>query len=153
MTEPAVQQVATTSPFLQDLVRLLRAEDSFGAWDKKSDEMVLDPFILTKEKRREIPLIGDPDPDTLWRLELFYKAVGLGIERRTGLIASPMMKLSHEGFGRMLLTTGRLVVVLKNLRDVHRFGFSSLEAMTEEAEKLIGQAVDMIERFPEVARI
>ena len=153
MNEPAVQQGTTTSLFIQDLVRLLRAEDSFGAWDKKSDEMVLEPFILTKEKRREIPIIGDPDPDTLWRLELFYKAVGLGIERRTGLIASPIMKLSHEGFGRMLLTTGRLVVILKNLRDVHRFGFPSLEAMTQEAEKLIGEAVGMIERFPEVARL
>jgi probable nitrogen fixation protein len=153
MTEPAIQHTASTSPFIQDLIRLLRAEDSFGAWDKKSDEAVLEPFILTKEKRREIPIIGDPDPDTLWRLELFYKAVGLGIERRTGLIASPMMKLSHEGFGRMLLTTGRLVVVLKNLRDVHRFGFPSMDAMAEEADKLIGQAVEMIERFPEVARL
>lgn len=153
MTEPAIQQTTATSPFIQDLIRLLRAEDSFGAWDKKSDEAVLEPFILTKEKRREIPIIGDPDPDILWRLELFYRAVGLGIERRTGLIASPIMKLSHEGFGRMLLTTGRLVVVLKNLRDVHRFGFLSLEAMAEEAEKLIGQAVEMIERFPEVARL
>mgnify|MGYP005813761183 CR=1 FL=1 len=153
MTEPAIQQATPSSPFIQDLIRLLRAEDSFGAWDKKSDEAVLEPFILTKEKRREIPIIGDPDPDTLWRLELFYKAVGLGIERRTGLIASPMMKLSHEGFGRMLLTTGRLVVVLKNLRDVHRFGFPSMDAMAEEADKLIGQAVEMIERFPEVARL
>ena len=36
-----------------------------------------------------------------------------------------MMKMSHEGFGRMILTAGRLIVVNKHLRDVHRFGFES----------------------------
>ena len=64
--------------------------------------------------------MGDPDPETLWRLELFYNAVGLAVERQTGVMVSPMMKMHHEGFGR-------LIVVNKHLRDVHRFGFPSLE--------------------------
>ena len=29
--------------------------------------------------------MGDPDPETIWRLELFYNAVGLAIERVTGV--------------------------------------------------------------------
>lgn len=145
--------VTATKPFLQDLVRLLRSHDTYGTWEGKSDEEILEPFILTKEKRREIPIIGDPDPDILWRVEIFYSAVGLGIEKRTGIIASPMMKMSHEGFGRMILTSGRLVAVLKNLRDIHRFGFESAEKLAEEGEKLIAQGVEMIEKFPEAARI
>lgn len=142
----------TKPSFTDDLIRLLRANDTFGAWERKSDEEVLAPFILTKAQRREIPIIDDPDPDTLWRLELFYAAIGLGIEKRTGLIAVPMMKMSHEGFGRIILFTGRLIVLNKNLRDVHRFGFDSLEKLEEEAMKKIDEAVAMIERFPEVAR-
>jgi probable nitrogen fixation protein len=47
----------------------------------------------------------------------------VAIERETGQMVSPMMKVSHEGFGRMVLIAGRLVVVNKQLRDVHRFGF------------------------------
>lgn len=139
------------SGFIEDLTRLLRANDTFGAWERKSDEEILAPFIVTKEQRREIPIIGDPDPDTLWRLELFYGAIGLGIEKRTGLIAVPMMKMSHEGFGRIILFTGRLVVLNKTLRDVHRFGFDSLEKLEEEAMKKIDEAVALIEKFPEVA--
>ncbi len=142
----------TKPSFTDDLIRLLRANDTFGAWERKSDEEILAPFILTKAQRREIPIIDDPDPDTLWRLELFYAAIGLGIEKRTGLIAVPMMKMSHEGFGRIILFTGRLIVLNKNLRDVHRFGFDSLEKLEEEAMKKIDEAVAMIERFPEVAR-
>ena len=66
-------------------------------------------------------------------------------------MVQPMMKMSHEGFGRMVLIAGRLVVVNKSLRDVHRFGFDSLEKLNAEAEKLIVQASDMIGKFPEVA--
>jgi probable nitrogen fixation protein len=40
-----------------------------------------------------------------------------------------MTKMSHEGFGRTVLTTGRLIVVNRYLRDVHRFGFPSLEKL------------------------
>ncbi len=79
--------------------------------------------------------MGDPDPETLWRLELFYNAIGLAIERSLGIMVSPMMKMRHEGFGRMVLIGGRLIVVNKHLRDVHRFGFDSLEKLVAEGEK------------------
>ncbi|MBU2722722.1 NifX-associated nitrogen fixation protein, partial [Acidithiobacillus ferridurans] len=126
--------------------------DSYGAWEKKSDMELLAPYVLDKEQRRAIPIIGDPDPEILWRLELFYNAVGLATERASGVMVSPMMKMSHEGFGRMVLIAGRLIVVNKQLRDVHRFGFPSMEKLAEEGDKLVAGALEMIEKFPEVAR-
>ena len=150
---PIAEEVADTviEGFAKELVTQIRAQDTHGSWDRKSDAQLLEDFIVDKEKRRAIPIIGDPDPDTLWRLELFYGALCLAIERRCGAMVSPMMKLSHEGFGRMVLIAGRLVVVNKQLRDTHRFGFDSLEKLNAEAEKLIGSAIEMIQRFPEVA--
>ncbi len=143
--------VEQTDSFFRDLALQFRSHDGFGAWDKLTDEQVLKPFILNAEARRAIPIIGDPDPDVLWRLEIFYNTVALSIEKRTGVMVSPMMKMSHEGFGRMVLIAGRLVVVNKNLRDVHRFGFASREKLLEEAEKLIRQGTEMIEKYKEVA--
>jgi probable nitrogen fixation protein len=143
--------VEQTDSFFRDLALQFRSHDGFGAWDKLTDEQVLKPFILDAEARRAIPIIGDPDPDVLWRLEIFYNTVALSIEKRTGVMVSPMMKMSHEGFGRMVLIAGRLVVVNKNLRDVHRFGFASREKLLEEAEKLIRQGTEMIEKYKEVA--
>ena len=52
-------------------------------------------------------------------------------------MVSPMMKMSHEGFGRLVLMAGRLIVVNKQLRDVHRFGFLSLEKLAEEGAKYV----------------
>ncbi len=146
-TTPAIESL-----FVKELVKQWRAQDAHGTWDGKSDLELIDPYIITKEMRREMPIMGDPDPDTLWRLELFYNAIGLAIERSTGVMVQPMMKMHHEGFGRMVLIAGRLIVVNKNLRDVHRFGFDSLERLAEEGAKLVAAGTEMIERFPEVAR-
>jgi probable nitrogen fixation protein len=154
MTEAAMLD-AVVSPldtvFVQELIKQWRAQDTHGAWEGKSDAMLLAPYIITKEQRREMPIIGDPDPETLWRLELFYNAVGLSIERRSGVMVSPMMKMSHEGFGRLVLMAGRLIVVNKQLRDVHRFGFLTMEILAQEGEKFVTAGLDMINQFPEVA--
>jgi probable nitrogen fixation protein len=149
--EPAAEPALETV-FVTELIKQWRAQDMHGAWEGKSDLELLEPYILDKEKRRQIPIMGDPDPETLWRLELFYNAVGLAIERGTGVMVSPIMKMHHEGFGRMVLTAGRLVVVNKHLRDVHRFGFPSLAKLAEDGGKLVASGVEMITKFPEVAK-
>ena len=150
-----MSETITASPviegFAAQLVQQIRAQDTHGSWDRKTDYDLLDPFILDKERRRAIPIIGDPDPDTLWRLELFYVALCLAIERKTGIMVSPMMKMSHEGFGRMVLIAGRLVVINKSLRDVHRCGLDSVEKLNADAGKFIDSAIEIIGQFPEVA--
>jgi len=142
---------ALATPFLQTLVRLIRAQDSYGAWEKKSDAEILEDYVITKEQRRALPIIGDPDPDILWRVEQFYAAIGLNIEKETGLVASPMMSMHHEGFGRVILTAGRLVALSKLHRDLHRFGFDSLSALAAEGAKQVTAGVEMIRKYSEVA--
>lgn len=149
-----IQEQAQTTVkrgFLGELIKQWRAQDLHGSWDSKSDLDLLEPYILTPEKRRELPIMSDPDPETLWRMELFYNAIGLTIERVTGIMVSPLYKLHHEGFGRLVLTAGRLIVINKHLRDVHRFGFPSLEKLEAEGEKLVATGVEWIEKYPEVA--
>lgn len=151
LAEPTTAVDPMTSPFMKVLVALQRAEDAYGVWEGKSDAELLKDFIVTKEQRREIPIISDPDPDVLARVEKFYQAIGLTIERVTGLMASPMMKMSHEGFGRVVLTTGKLVVYSKSLRDVHRFGFDDLAKLSAEGMKAVDKAAETIATYPEVA--
>ncbi len=146
------EEALLRDPFVIELIKQLRAQDTHGTWEGKSDATLLQPYILTAEQRRELPMMGDPDPDTLWRLDLFHNAVGLAIERATGCMVAPMMKMSHEGFGRCVLTTGRLIVVNRYLRDVHRFGFPSLAKLAQAGNKLVQEGVTMIETYPDVAR-
>ncbi len=161
MTEQATVDATTetksdadylATPFVQQLIKQLRAQDMNGAWDGKTDLQLLKPYIHTAEERRALPILGDPDPETLWHLEIFYNAIAVAIERETGQMVSPMMKMSHEGFGRMVLIAGRLVVVNKQLRDVHRFGFPSLEKLSLAGGKFFDEAVSMIRTYPAVAQ-
>ena len=140
------------SPFLAQLVAVIRAEDSHGLWDDKTNAEILRDFIVTAEERRLMPIIGDPDPELIWRMTKFYDAIGLLVEKRTGCMASQMQKMHHEGFGRVVLIAGKLVVVSKHLRDVHRFGFETWAKLAEAGEKLVESAVATIEEFPEAAR-
>jgi probable nitrogen fixation protein len=155
MTEAALLDDAAAaieaSPFLKQLVKLWRAQDSHGHWENKSDAKLLREYVVTKEERRLIPIIADPDPETLWRMELFYNAIALLIEAESRVMITPMMKMSHEGFGRMVLIGGRLIVINKQLRDVHRFGFESYTKLAEEGDKQVKAGLDMIAEFPAAA--
>lgn len=153
--ETAVAEAAADpmqSLFVKELIKQWRAQDAHGAWEGKSDAMLLAPYIVTKEQRRQMPIIDDPDPEVLWRVELYYNAIGLAIERQTGVMVSPMMKMSHEGFGRMVLLAGRLVAVNKQLRDVHRFGFETMEKLAEEGDKQVAAGVAMVNQFSDAAK-
>jgi probable nitrogen fixation protein len=149
--EVIIEGVVTDNLFIKELIKQWRAQDTHGTWDKKTDLDLLAPYIVDKEARKALPIIGDPDPEILWRLEIFFNAVGLSIERSTGNMVQPMMKMSHEGFGRMILIAGRLIVVNKQLRDVHRFGFETMEKLAAEGTKYVNAGIEMIQKYPEVA--
>jgi len=140
-----------TTVFIKEIIRQIRATDSYGVYDTASDVDVLDPLILTKERKREIPIIGDPDEETLSRIKAFYNAIAAQMESECGQMAVPLMNISHEGFGRVIITIGKLVVVDKTLRDVHRFGFKSLSALKDEADKLLSVGLAIVGKYSEVA--
>lgn len=141
------------SDFAREMVRQMRAVDTYGSYDDWPEAKILAPFVLTKAMRREIPIVGDPDEITMSRVKAFYNAIASMTESRCGLMAVPIVHLSHEGFGRALITVGKLVVMDKTLRDVHRFGFPELAKMKDEADKLVDKAVALIEAYPEVAKL
>lgn len=146
-----MSDTALQDPFIKNLLMFIRAHDQSGAWDNEPDEEVLAPYILSKEQRREIPLFGDPDPDILWRVEQFFNAVAMIIETKSGCAVAPIMKIHHEGWGRVLLTSGKLVVLNAYLRELHRYGFDSIDDLAAKAEKYIAEGVATIAKYPEVA--
>ncbi|MEJ2528662.1 MAG: NifX-associated nitrogen fixation protein [Gammaproteobacteria bacterium] len=155
MSEQAVI-ISADDPVLEtdivsEMTRQIRALDSYGTYDNLSDAEVLDPMILTKERRREIPIVGDPDEIVTARVRAFYNAIAVLIEKECGLMAVPLINLTHEGFGRALISVGKLIVMDRNLRDVHRFGFPSLSKMKDEADKLLSVALEIIGKYPQVA--
>ena len=139
------------SDFMQEMVKQMRAIDTYGTYDDWSDAKILDPFVMTKERKAEIPIVGDPDEIVMSRVTAFYNSISSLIEKECKLMAVPLINLSHEGFGRAIITVGKVVVMDRTLRDVHRFGFKSLSKMKDEADKLLSVALEIVGKYPEVA--
>ncbi len=138
--------------FAAEIIRQVKALDSYGTYDGYSQAKLLDPYVLTPERKRDIPVVGDPDEVTMARVKAFYNSIACMIEKECGLMAVPMINLSHEGFGRAIISVGKLIVVDKTLRDVHRFGFKSLSNMKDEADKLLSVALQIISEYPAAAK-
>ncbi len=156
MSDTMAVVVAENDPVLAtdfglEMIKQMRALDSYGVWEGKSAAEILDPFVLTPERKKEIPVIGDPDEEVMARVKAFYNAIAILIEKECGLMAVPMLVLSHEGFGRVLITVGKLVVLDRSVRDVHRFGFASLSKMKDEADKYLSVALELIGEHSKVA--
>jgi probable nitrogen fixation protein len=155
MTE-STQIVDDNDPLLiseevTEMLKQLRAMDTYDTYEGWSEAKIIDPLVLTKERKREIPIVGDPDEITLARVKAHYNAIASLIEKKSGFMAVPMINITHEGFGRALVMVGKLIVVDKVLRDVHRFGFSSLSEFCEKTEQAVSKALGLIEKYREVA--
>jgi probable nitrogen fixation protein len=144
---------ALARPLLKNLLRIMRSHDRSGAWDETPDAELVAPFIVTKAQKREIPMMGDPDPDILWRVEMLYQAAAWLIEERTGSACAPILNIHHEGWGRIVLIAGRLVAVDSRVRDLHRFGYETVAQLEEKTLKVVEEGVSTITKFPEIAAI
>ena len=153
MNQAVEQDALLSTDFIKEMVKQMRAVDSYGTYDGWPSDRILAPYVVTKEQRRTIPVIGDPDDIMLSRIRAFYNAISSLIEKECGLMAVPIMNISHEGFGRAVITVGKLVVMDRTLRDVHRYGYESLSKMKDEGDKLLSVALEIIGKYPEVAGV
>ena len=142
-----------TSPFIKTLVQQIRGLDTYGVYRNWANDLILKPFVITKQKKREISIENEIDPMTLGRILGFYRAVAARIEEETGLLSQVVVDLNHEGFGWVLVFSGRLLLVCKTLRDAQRFGFESLEKLADEGENHVQKGIDLAKRFPEVGKL
>lgn len=151
MNQAVAADPLMSTDFILEMVKQMRAIDSYGTYDGWPAERVLAPYVLTKEQKRAIPVIGDPDEVLLARIKCFYNAIASLVEKECGQMAVPMINITHEGFGRAVITVGKLVVMDKTLRDVHRYGYESLSKMKDDADKLLAVALEIVGKYPEVA--
>lgn len=138
-----------STDFFQEMRRQLLSHG--GVAEGTAMNKMLEPFLMTAEKRKSMPITGDPSPATVVRLRCFFNAIAVLIEKECGLMARPVLEMHHEGFGTLLIIVGKLVALDRVLRDIHRFGFADLSRMKDEADKLLSVALQRIGQHGTVA--
>ncbi len=130
------------SIFLKELVKQVRALDTYGVWERDSDEKLLSgKYIKTKEQLKEIPIIADISEEQIKDMRLLLQALALAFEQKTAEMANVVIEMSHEGFGRGVVIADKIVIVDKYFKDAHRFGYPTIEKLTEEGEKMLDKAI------------
>ncbi|MER9196918.1 DUF269 domain-containing protein [Mesorhizobium australicum] len=142
-------EAALAMPFVRCLVRLIRAPDSYGSWERQIGRRTAGRLHHHQKTAPCDPMIGDPDPDVLWRLDMFHTAVGLAIEERSGLMTSPMMEMKAMGASDDCFSRSGSSSFCP---DVHRFGFDTFRQLAKAGMKLVDDATSATEAFRDVAR-
>lgn len=125
---PAVNedQAALATPFIKCLVRLVRAQ--VFLWGPTKANRIPGCWPTSSSRRNGVvqcPSIGDPDPDALWRPDMFYTAVGIGAVRRDD-IANNRDEI-RGATGVCFSRSGSWSFC----RDVHQFGFETCRQLTD----------------------
>lgn len=137
--------------FIQTLVGQVRALDQFGTWVNKSDEDLLqEKYIRTKEDLKNIPIIADIDEMQIKDIRLIFQAVALAFEKITGVMCSVVMEMSHEGFGRVVVFAGKIVLSEKFFKDAHRYSFRTYEDLEKEGEKFLINAQETYDKYKNI---
>lgn len=150
--ETQAQLTELQQTFIKELIKQIRATDTYGTYESYTEEMLLKPFLLSKEAKKAIPQFGDITPATQNRIKQLYGAVGATLEQKTGVMVNLLMEMSHEGWGKAILYAGKLILLEKIMRDAHRFGFESVEKVAQEGEGLVNKGLATFQKYESVAR-
>ncbi len=134
--------------FIDTLIGQVRALDQFGTWANKSDEDILsEKYVKTKEQLKDIPVIADIDEMQIQDIRLIFQAIALAFEKKTGVMCSVVMEMSHEGFGRAVVIADKIVIVNKFFKDAHRYSFRSYEQLVQEGNKMLENAIKIYKEY------
>ncbi|HHD75612.1 MAG TPA: NifX-associated nitrogen fixation protein [Campylobacterales bacterium] len=138
--------------FIETLIGQVRALDQFGTWTNRSDEDLLtEKYVKTKEDLKSIPVIADIDEMQIQDIRLIFQAIALAFEKKTGVMCSVVMEMSHEGFGRAVVIADKIVIVNKFFKDAHRYSFRTYDKLVEEGEKMLTNAITLYDKYTDVA--
>lgn len=134
--------------FIETLIGQVRALDQFGTWTHKSNEEILtEKYVKSKEDLKNIPVIADIDEMQIQDIRLIFQAIALAFEKKTGIMCSVVMEMSHEGFGRAVVIADKIVIVNKFFKDAHRYSFRTYEDLVKEGDKMLDSAIKIYTEY------
>lgn len=137
--------------FIDTLIGQVRALDQFGTWVNKDDKEILsEKYVKSKEDLKNIPVIADIDEMQIQDIRLIFQAIALAFEKKTGVMCSVIMEMSHEGFGRAVVISDKIVIVNKFFKDAHRYSFRTYDKLVQEGDKMLDNALKIYDKYKDI---
>lgn len=137
------------------IYRIIDAHDRYGLLSRlNKEEKLKRAFLLRKEDSQGVggTLCGVDVGPVRNQATIFFQALAMSLDLRTGTPVCSIVELDEEGFGRAVLYSGRLVLAAQAWRQ-GQFGFTSLEDACFEGERIISIGMEWVEKYRELSRL
>ncbi|NQX45806.1 DUF269 domain-containing protein [Paenibacillus tritici] len=141
----------TADALVRRLCHLLDAGDYFGRSSSLPPlEKIGKLFLATDEDQNQSEFNCAVSPKVRRQVPLLFQAMAGVMEERTGLMIQSTAEINGEGFGRGLLYSGRIILLLRSLRAGFPFPFISGEKMIRYGVEGIEEGLDVLKKYEEI---
>ncbi|MCL6604648.1 MAG: NifX-associated nitrogen fixation protein [Paenibacillus sp.] len=134
--------------FTRRLCQLLDTEDFFGRHASLSEhEKIERLFLASSEDKTQSDFNCAVSPKVRLQVPMLFQAVAGVMEERSGAIIQSAAEMNGEGFGRALLYSGRIILVLKSLRAGFPFPFTSQDKAVRYGIACVEEGLAFLEKY------
>ncbi|AIQ49059.1 hypothetical protein R70723_26515 [Paenibacillus sp. FSL R7-0273] len=136
------------------LCGLLDAEDFFGRYAALTPgEKLAQQFLASAKDQSQSEFNCAVSPKVRQQVPLLFQAAAGVIEERSGTLIQSTAEINGEGFGRGLLYSGRVILVLKSLRAGFPFPFTSEEKVIRYGVECAEEGLAFLAKYREVTAL
>ncbi|WP_342562717.1 DUF269 domain-containing protein [Paenibacillus sp. FSL R7-0345] len=144
----------TADALVRRLCSLLDAEDFFGRYAALSpQEKLARQFLASPDDKSKSDFNCAVSPKVRQQVPLLFQAIAGVMEERSGTMVQSTAEINGEGFGRGLLYSGRVVLVLKSLRAGFPFPFMTEEKVIRYGVECIEEGLAFLNKYKEVTAL
>ncbi|MBA9088745.1 putative nitrogen fixation protein [Fontibacillus solani] len=146
-----VEAERLVSTFNKSLSRILDAYDYFEKGSGlNTEEKIARLALFTAEEKLALGADCTPSPKLRKQVENVFQAMALTLEIETNSLVQSMVDMNSEGFGRAIVSSGRLILISTTLRAGLRFPFSSRIKLERFALNSLREALEWHSKHSEI---
>lgn len=136
---------------IRRLCHLLDAEDFFGRHQALSaKDKIARQFLASLDDKNQSDFNCAVSPKVRLQVPLLFQAIAGVMEEKSGILIQSSAEINGEGFGRALLYSGRIILVLKSLRAGFPFPFTSEDKVVRYAVTCVEEGLSFLEHYYEM---
>ncbi|MNI55382.1 hypothetical protein D3C73_1103290 [compost metagenome] len=136
------------------LCQLLDTEDFFGRYAHLSpQEKIAQRFLATADDKSQSDFNCAVSPKVRQQVPMLFQAIAGVMEERSGMMIQSTAEINAEGFGRGMLYSGRVILVLKSLRAGFPFPFTSEEKVIRYGVECVEEALAFLDKYREATAL
>lgn len=141
----------TAEALVHRLCHLLDAGDFFGRNAMLPPlEKIEKLFLASAEDKHRSEINCAVSPKVRQQVPLLFQAMAGVMEERSGLLIQSTAEINGEGFGRGLLYSGRVILVLRSLRAGFPFPFTSAETAIRYGAEGVEEGLAFLNKYKEM---